>query len=93
MVIDDLESAAVRMSSANQPVRPPIIPAATIMAQPNRHLNIFPVEFALPGAAFRVVSPNESFDHAPLRARDLPIRPPGYFRFRRTVCKMPPLLM
>jgi hypothetical protein len=52
-----------------------------------------PVEFALPGAAFRVVSPVEPFDHAPLRGRDRRVLPPDYFKFRRTVCKMPPLLM
>lgn len=93
VVVDDLENATVNPFPADQPVGTPAIKAAPIMAQPDGHLNKSPVEFALPGAVFRVVSPVESFDHAPLRGRDRSIDPPCYFRFRRTVCKMPPLLM
>jgi len=93
MVVDDLENTTVKPFPTDQPVGAPVVSATTIMAQPDGLLNKNPVEFALPGAAFRVVSPVEPFDHAPLRGRDRRIRPLGYFRFRRTVCKMPPLLM
>jgi hypothetical protein len=93
MVVDDLEDASVEPFPTDQPVSPTVVTTAPIMAQPDGHLNKNPVEFALPGAVFRVVSPVEPFDHTPLRGRDRTIRPPGYFRLRRTVCKMPPLLM
>ena len=93
MVVDDSESDAIQAFAGNLPVGPPIVPTAIIMAQLDDHLNLEPVEFAFPGAALCVVSPVEPFDHAPLRARDRTIRPRDYLRWRRTVCKMPPLLM
>jgi hypothetical protein len=93
MVIDHLEETAVEPSPADQPVGRSVVPTAAIMTHSNGQLNIFPVEFTLPGAALRVVSPVEPLDHSPLRGRDRVVRPGGYFRFRRTVCKMPPLLM
>ena len=93
MVVDDDEELAAGELAPDPPVSPPNVPNATIMAQPDGHLNKSPVELSLPDALFRVVSPVEPFDHTPLRGRDRQVRPPGYFRLRRTVCKMPPLLM
>jgi hypothetical protein len=65
MVVDNLEDTAVEPFPTDQPVGTPVVATASIMAQPDGHLNKSPVEFALPGAVFRVVSPVEPFNHPP----------------------------
>jgi hypothetical protein len=89
VVIHDLENATAEPFPTDQPVGPPVVTAAPIMAQRDGHLNKNPIEFALPEAAFCVVSPIEPFDHAPLRGQNRRIHPRGWLRPRAAARKMP----
>ena len=89
MVVDDREDGAIKTLAMHPPIGATIVAATQVMAESNGHLDLEPVEFAFESASQRVVGPVELLDHAPIRERGREI----YFRFRRTVCKMPPLLM